>query len=332
MFLIHNRVEQAPLLAAAAVSACRLNTGWASPLQPALLALLFERLLRVELELEDLPAVVPAQLALELPQPAQRREFIDLLVLLEMVCRPIPPALQTAVEHWASALGVEDDSVLLARDLTRKAQARATAHFYRLNWIGEGDDQLDPHFQQLLQHYGTAAYALTMEPDPEEQRRWAALAQCPPQSLGRGLWDFYQERGFRLPGEPGAANAALAHHDWVHLVAGYDTTPIGELEVTAFMAAASASPGAMLGFLGAVSIYETGLLQSVVLLDHYGQTLSDQIGRERVAAAIVRGASCRVDPLLEVDYFALADQPLQLIREQWGLEPDLLNDQAARLP
>jgi len=325
MFLIHNRAEQAPLLAAAAVSACRLSGTWASDLQPALLALLFERLLAVELELDALPVVEPAQLARELPELTQRCEFIDLLVLLEMVCRPIPPELQASVEHWASALGVEDSAVLLARDLTRKAQACATADFYRLNWIGEGDDQHDPHFQQLLNRYGTAAYALTMEPDPEEQQRWAALEQCPPQSLGRGLWDFYQERGFRLPGEPGAANAALAHHDWVHLVAGYDTTPIGELEVTAFMAAASASPGAMLGFLGAVSIYETGLLRSVVLMDQYGHTLSDPSGRERVSTAIARGASCRVDPLLEVDYFALADQPLRLIREHWGLEPDALS-------
>ncbi|MFZ9973987.1 MAG: hypothetical protein ACO3FK_06900, partial [Vulcanococcus sp.] len=134
-----------------------------------------------------------------------------------------------------------------------------------------------------------------------------------------GLWEFYQQRGFKLPGQVGAANAALAHHDWVHLVAGYDTTPIGELEVTAFMAAASASPGAMLGFLGAVSIYETGLLQSVVLNQAYGRTLSDPTARERLATAIQRGARCSVDPLQGVDYFALADCPLSTIRTQWGI-------------
>jgi hypothetical protein len=91
------------------------------------------------------------------------------------------------------------------------------------------------------------------------------------------------------------------------------------LEVTAFMAAASASPGAMLGFLGAVSIYETGLLQSVVLNQAYGRTLSDPTARERLATAIQRGARCSVDPLQGVDYFALADCPLSTIRTQWGL-------------
>ena len=295
MFLIHNSPEQAPLLAAAAIGACRLSSGWATPAQPELVAA-------------------------ALPDPEQRRELIELLVMLELLCRPIPLPLQRSLEHWAEALQVDDEVLVLARDLSRRSQAIATADFYRLNWIGEGDPQDDPHFQALLEHYGSVAYAITVEADPQELRRWSALADCPAGSLGRGLWEFYQQRGFRLPGELGGGNAALAHHDWVHLLTGYDTTPIGELEVTAFMAAASRSRGAMLGFLGAVSIYETGLLRSVVLGADYAQTLTAPGAVERVAAAIQRGAACRVDPLLAVDYFALADQPVALIRQQWGLE------------
>ena len=320
MFLIHNSPEQAPLLAAAAVGACRLPSGWPSPAQPELLTALFERLLGVAVDLEGLEPAEPEQVAEALPDAEQRRELIELLVLLELLCRPIPIPLQRSLERWAEALAVEDQVLVLARDLSRRSQAIATADFYRLNWIGEGDPQQDPHFQALLEHYGAAAYALTMEADPEELRRWQALAACPQGSLGQGLWDFYQQRGFRLPGEVGAANAALAHHDWVHLLAGYDTTPIGELEVTAFMAAASRSRGAMLGFLGAVSIYETGLLRSVVLGVECAHSLTAPGALERVAAAIQRGAACRVDPLLEVDYFALADQPLERIRRDWGLE------------
>jgi hypothetical protein len=267
------------------------------------------------------PPMEPGPVCEALPDPEQRRELVELMVLLEMVSRPIPKRLQASVERWAMALGVDDRVLLLARDLTSHAQARATADFYRLNWIGDGDDQRDRHFQALLARYGTPAYALTLEPDPEERQRWASLEQCPSASLGRGLWDFYQQRGFRLPGEVGAANAALAHHDWVHLVAGYDTTPIGELEVTAFMAAASRSPGAMLGFLGAVSIYETGLLRSVVLQQAYPQTLADPAARQRLADAIRRGNRCRVDPLLGVDYFGQAHTPLAQVRASWGLDP-----------
>ncbi|MFM8936795.1 MAG: hypothetical protein ACKOE9_07495 [Vulcanococcus sp.] len=307
-------------MAAAVVGACRLGSGWSSPAQPELLRVLFERLLGVPLDWQQLEPAEPEQVAAALPDPEQRHELIELLVMLELLCRPIPLPLQRSLERWAKALAVEDEVLLLARDLSCRSQAIATADFYRLNWIGESDPQDDPHFQALLEQYGSAAYALTVEADPQELRRWRALADCPLGSLGRGLWDFYQQRGFRLPGELGAGNAALAHHDWVHLLAGYDTTPIGELEVTAFMAAASRSRGAMLGFLGAVSIYETGLLRSVVLGADYAHTLTDPGAVERVAAAIRRGAACRVDPLLGVDYFDLADQPLALIRREWGLE------------
>ena len=57
-----------------------------------------------------------------------------------------------------------------------------------------------------------------------------------------------------------------------------------------------------------------------MLNQEYGHTLSDPTGRERVAAAIARGARCAVDPLLGVDYFDLADQPLATVRAAWGLD------------
>jgi hypothetical protein len=35
---------------------------------------------------------------------------------------------------------------------------------------------------------------------------------------------------------------------------------------------------------------------------------------------MARGARCRVDPLLAVDYFSLAAEPLAQIRADWGLQ------------
>jgi len=217
--------------------------------------------------------------------------------------------------------GVDDNGLLLVRDLAADARARATADFYRLNWIGDGDPQQDVHFQELLAHYGSAAYALTVEADPAITARWQALAECPAGSLGQALHGFYQERGFALPGVVGSGNEALAQHDWIHVISGYGTTPLGEMQVTGFMAAASPSPGAMLGFLGAVCILETGLLRSVVVTPtHHHQTcLADDGAAQQLAAAIAHGTRCKVDPLVGMNYFSIADQPLEAIRHDWGL-------------
>lgn len=321
MFLIHNTRDQAPLLAAAIVGACRLECGWGASGQARVLKPLFERLLGFEADFDSLAPASPAEVAAVLTDAGQRRELIELMVTMEMMCRPIPPTLQASVESWARALGVEDRVLLLARDLATESAARATADFYRLNWIGEGEAQDDPHFQSLLAHYGDSAYALCMEEDPQETARWARLRECPDGSLGRTLAQFYADRGFKLPGETGGANPALAQHDWSHVIGGYDTTAVGELEVTAFMAAASRTPGAMLGFVGAVSIYETGLLQSLVTHTYEG-TLSAPGAAERIAAAIAAGARCRVDPLAGVDFFSIADMPLARVREEWGIEAD----------
>lgn len=321
MFLIHNAPEQAPLLAAALVGACRLPEGWPSASQPRVLHVLFEKLLGFHADFERLAPVEPHEVAAALPEPDQRRELIELMATMEMMCRPIPAALRLRVEEWAEALGVKDRVLTLARDLAYQAQFRATADFYRLNWIGEDAPRHDAHFADLLKLHGPTAYALTLEADPSERDRWARLESCPEGSLGRALWLFYQQRGFKLPGEVGGATPALAKHDWVHVIADYDTTAIGELEVTAFMASASQTPGAMLGFVGAVSLYETGLLHSVVT-HAYSQTMSSPGGAERVAAAIQSGKNCRVDPLHGLDYFGMAEEPLEDVRRAWGLAAD----------
>jgi len=319
MFLVHNKPQQAPLLSAAIVGACRLEGAWSTPLQPQLLEVLFENLLGYKDDFDTLAPARALDVAGALPSPEQRHELVELMVLMELVCRPIPAPLRESVERWAAELGVDDNGLLLVRDLAANAQARATADFYRLNWIGDGDPQDDPHFQELLAHYGSAAYALTVEADPAITARWQALADCPAGSLGQALHGFYQERGFCLPGVVGSGNEALAQHDWIHVITGYGTTPLGEMQVTGFMAAASPSAGAMLGFLGAVCIWQTGLLRSVVVTPSHHTSLTDAGAAEQVAAAIARGSRCKVDPLVGMDYFSIADLPLEMIRRDWGL-------------
>ena len=242
------------------------------------------------------------------------------MVTLEMLSDAIPESLEASVEQWAAALGVEDRSLALARDLAAHASAQALQDFYRYNWIGE-QDKRNPAFEGLLARHGDKAYAFTVEPDAEEAARWRALEHCPAGSIGRTLWEFYDQRGFAFPGEPGAANAALAHHDWIHVLGDFDTTPMGEMEVTAFQGAASTLPGSTLGFIGAVSIFQSGLLPSVVVPPGYAHCLEEPGGPERIADALRRGRACRPDVFQEIDFFALAHEPLEALRCRWGI-PD----------
>ncbi|MBV9386607.1 MAG: hypothetical protein JOZ78_09290 [Chroococcidiopsidaceae cyanobacterium CP_BM_ER_R8_30] len=316
MFLIHNSIDQAPLLAAAVVGACR-GDGWDVPLQPRFLSVLFEKLLGFKADFETLEPTTPQAARDALPSLAQRLELIELMVSVEVISDPIPPWLSQLIERWAKELGVEDRSLVVARDLAQNAKEAAKVDFYRLNWIG-ALDQKQPDFQQKLERAGIKAWALTVEADREEAQRWDLLKNCPAGSIGRALWNFYQKRGFAFPGTPGAVNKAVARHDWVHVLADYDTTPMGEMEVLAFMASSSRVPGTTLGFIGTIGIYESGLLPSLVVPPGCHHSLSVPGGPERIADAIRRGKSCHQDPLM-MDYFAIDSCPLDELRRAWGI-------------
>src|SRR5262249_11833 len=153
-------------------------------------------------------------------------------------------------------------------------------------WIADLDRR-SPEFEALLRHAGDKAYALTVEADDVEAARWTALASCPQGSIGRSLWEFYEMRSFTVPGQAGSVNAAVAHHAWEHVLANYGTTPMGEIEVISFQAAASRAPGAMLGFFGVLALFESGLMpMSLVVSRQAGHSLSAPGGIERLAEAV----------------------------------------------
>jgi len=320
MFLIHTPREHAEVVARAVVGACRLE-GWQSPVQPQLLHTLFNRLVGTDLDFEKIEPLSAAEVAATLNSSEERQELIHLMVALEMLCNPLPERLERSVVQWAAALHVHERALVYARDLARGELSKAVHDFYRLNWVGDLDRR-SPEFETLLRHSGDKAYALTVEADAAEAARWSALGSCPEGSLGRNLWEFYQMRGFLFPGQAGAVNVALAQHDWIHVIADYGTTPMGEIEASGFYNSATRTPGAMLGLIGVLALFESSLMPaSLVVSKQPGHSLSAPGGVERMADAVARGAACHTDLLLDVDFFQLADEPLEKIRARFAVQP-----------
>jgi hypothetical protein len=318
MFLLHTPPEHAETVARAVVGAVRLD-GWPSPVHAPLLHTLFDRLLHRDFDFETLAPLSPEAAGAVLESPAERDELVQLLAVLEAMCNPIPPSLASSIEAWGAALGVEDDALVFSHDLVRGELSRSTHDYYRLNWIGELDRK-EARVEALLAHFGDTAFALTVEADEAEVARWAALEHCPAGSIGRALFDFYRARGFRYPGQPGAANPAVAQHDWVHLLSDYGTTELGELEVNAFMAASTGTSGTLVGLVGALALFESKLMARSLVVQGVRDTLSAPGALERLAEAIARGGACGLN-LLDVDWFALADTPLDELRARFRVPP-----------
>jgi hypothetical protein len=319
MFLVHTSSAHALLLARAVVSACR-GDGWQTSLQPQLLHTLFNLVLKQDLDIDRLDPVSRTEVAAILSSPEERLELIQLMCVMEILCSEIPEAMEAEVEAWAEALDVEEPALLFLRDLALGQAAQAQHDFYRLNWIGDLDHR-QPEFAAVLERHGEPARATTLEDDNDIYKKWSALEDCLSGSLGRCVAEFYKARNFGWPGRIGSANEAVAQHDWIHVLGDYGTTPLGEIEVVSFQASCSRSPGATLGVVGALGLFESGVFGGSHLAEQVvHQGLSKPGGMERMADAILRGKACNAD-LLSVDFFPLAEKSLEKVRAEFGIPP-----------
>jgi hypothetical protein len=317
MFFKHLTPADAPMMAAAVVGACRLD-GWALDAQPTLLGSIFSRMLDFH---EDFRTLAPAtihQVKIAFPEAEHRSELLDLMIAMEFMCHELSPALSASVDTWARELGVQEYALDVAREVAAGKIAEAGVDFYRLGYIGEFAKTL-PNFDQLFERYGIKAYAMTLEEDPELAARFDALEHCAPGTLGRALWDFYTARGFSFPGTLNSVNMGIAQHDWVHVLADYGTTSVGELEVAAFRSTSSDSPGAMFNFIGIIGMFQGGLFASALVRKNDDHVLQFPGAIDRIADAMRRGRECNTELFMGERIFAYADRPLAELRELWSI-------------
>jgi hypothetical protein len=255
-----------------------------------------------------------------------RRRIVQLMLIGELLLRPLPREVSERVEQYALELGVCDDMFSIARRLSEGSLGLALVDFQRSGYQGNWnfDDYADSlHTRKRL------AQAWDENPnDPELAARWAALEHCEPNTLGRGVFDFYQARGFAWPGQPGSAPPLLAQHDWLHVLADYGSTVECEVEVFSFIARANDDPQAFSLQAMVLNLFETGYLMAGAGLFEYDMghlsRTTEQAERMavRMANAMYRGAKCNFKAdLLKVDWFGHADWPVDDVRRELNIIP-----------
>jgi hypothetical protein len=250
-----------------------------------------------------------------------RRRIVHHMVLGELVLRPIPVVVAHRVAQYSEALGIKDDFVRVAR---RYAQGA-----YGLAWM----DLERSGFVEHVQNADGEARATRPEPsaeapaiDRELEARWEAFAELPEDTLGFGVWDMYDSRGFQLPGAPGGPPPRLAQHDFVHVLADYGTNLRGEVEVFALIGRTDPDPKGFAWLATLIGLFETGYITSSGFFD---RDVRDPVIQApgmhvRLADAIRRGkavAQRRETSLFEEDYHALAARPIDEVRDVLGVPP-----------
>jgi hypothetical protein len=242
--------------------------------------------------------------------PALATQAVSFAALMAFVGGALDPAKLSAVVKLADQLGVRDDFV---HDLARLALGDmhdAKTHMIHANLesvTGRAWDSAE--MGPWLQPYDA-------QPDPALAARFRALARLPEDTFGHAFAMFYQANNYAYPGEPAALNFEFTvPHDSTHVLAGYDTSPRGEL-LTSTLTATMHRSHAM-----------SGHVLPVILSWHLGIPLNDVAGSatgalepEEFFYAWARGEDTTADLFSpEWNFWRAAIQPITAVREAVGL-------------
>ncbi|MGA8725754.1 MAG: hypothetical protein WB565_11980 [Acidimicrobiales bacterium] len=256
---------------------------------------------------------------------AFRTRVVQLMLLCALVLRPLPEEVAGQVSEAARELCVDEGMVDVAREFADGSLGLAALDFdrngYSAEWNATDAEML--HASKSL----ASAWDVSVT-DPALAERWQALTELPPGTLGRGVSDLYEARGFTYPGTPGSAPPLLAQHDWVHVLADYGTTVESEIEVFGLIARANDDMRAFSLLAMVISLFETGYLRAGAGLfqSSPGHLTADPNLAVRLSDAMRRGALCHdqvtdsdsID-FLRVDWFDLAAMEVAEARARFSL-------------
>ena len=295
--------------------------GYPTRLQCQIIAQVAQHMMGIDLDVATIEPLAAAEIAALIPDPWSRRRLVQAVVTLELLEDPTPE-LARHVRGFARTLGVDEPMVRAARRAADGQMALMYADIQRNSYYTEEaiHAALRGHVWRLIR--SKVAYSNVVASRAIE-RKWAALADMPAGSLGHATSEFYRVHRFPLPGARHGIGELGAHHDFVHVLADFSTDPEGEIDVFAFIAASMLDPK---GFVQLVMTL--GLFQNATITHVAGKrvptarsgTLDEPGAASRFGDALHRGSLCTVDAL-GIDHFAIADQPLDALREQFAIPP-----------
>jgi hypothetical protein len=295
--------------------------GGLTAVQRLLIAAIFEAMTGHPATLDG-PPIGPEKFAADLAgrNLAFRTRIVQIMILVGLVLRPLPPEVAERITAFAFELSVDDEMLAVARRFADGSLGLAAMDFERNGYASSwtADDAAALHTSRQLASVWDATVA-----DAELGERWEQLERLPEGTLGRRVTEFYRARGFAYPGRTGSAPPLLAQHDWMHVLADYGTSVESELEVFALIARANDDMHAFSLLAMVVSLFETGYLRSGAGLFEYSPGHLSAAGMPvRVADAMRRGALCPGSTdFLRIDWFQYAELSLASARAHFGLPP-----------
>ena len=297
------------------------RNGFGQP-QRAVLGALQRSLLGTESDVDALAPIDTEDLISVGMDGAQARQLIRLMVVVS-VAEGAPSEEQVRLmSTFASALCVEEPAVRVVGHLAKGRVMRfkfAFARHAHIRIYMRNTRKLHGGILQAMR--AVLRFRGVLPEDAALAARFHAFGDFPEETLGYHFYRHCRDADLPFSGEKGGFPMGALYHDFTHVLAGYDTSPEGEMKAAAFQAGFTTDPDDFFTVLFALIIHTAGInltpFEMPVLLGRIGQ---GQLAME-VLHALERGAATKVDLGRDWNFWEDVDVPIDAVRERLGISP-----------
>jgi hypothetical protein len=277
----------------------------------------------ISLDYDELSVISPPELAEVIIESKIRQQILTGLAMLALV-EGIPPESQVVVlEEFATAFGERSNLIEQIRSHSSGGVRQFLFSFDRLRSTFLNSSIYTQVKQSGL--FGAVKSLATTRGFFEDEalaNRYAASATYPEGSLGLALHRYYLENKFAWPGQKRSLPEGVLRHDVSHLLGGYDIDYVGETLVAAFTAGYRYEESAFFSSLAIELMSLTTIMPSPSSSSACVSIFSQLGMAQRFLRALERGMKCKVDLFKNFDLWTVAHEPIPVLCERWGIEPE----------
>jgi len=180
-----------------------------------------------------------SELCAALPDERSRHEAMVAATLCVLFSEEFDLAGEQALSEMADAFGVDQEAAGIIKDLSDSSASVAGSDMFRRFLAERAEDSLEVISARLER----MEEPLITPPDVIADYL-NVLDTAPEGSVGAELVRFYRHTGYGVPGSAGTPPLeVLGNHDLHHVLAGYGTSNVDEVNVAMFTAANSTDGG-----------------------------------------------------------------------------------------
>ena len=296
-----------------ALKTVALSDGMFKDIERRMLAAMQKHIAHTDFVLDDLELIGSEELASIVQGPYGDR-IVHACVLVALCDGDVSVEERLTVDEYARALGVNDKTVgalhrfadgqfkLLRIDLLRRFVAvdrvKLTVREHGLGSIWE-----------------VVSAQLRGGKNQTMLDRYLAMAELPKGTLGRAYHDFMIAKGLPLPGQHGSEAEVIAFHDCMHVLSGYDVTPVEESQIAAFHAGMRNDD--MMGML----LFSMAQFHLGVAITPVSEGLVGHLDPDLLFRAFMRGGQVSCDMAKDWDHTLDWERPVAEIRTQYNIVP-----------